>query len=71
VPLWILDEPFTALDARGVTALSNLIAGHVGGGGTVVLTTHQEVPVDAARRKRVDLGSPAAVPAAEAKDAVC
>ena len=71
VPLWILDEPFTALDVRGVAALSNLIAGHVGAGGTVVLTTHQEVPVDAARRKRVDLGSPAAVPEVEAEDAVC
>jgi heme exporter protein A len=71
VPLWILDEPFTALDVRGVAALSNLIASHVGAGGTAVLTTHQEVPVDAARRKRVDLGSPAAVPEAEAEDAVC
>ena len=71
VPLWILDEPFTALDTRGVAALSDLIARHVGGGGTVVLTTHQEVPVDAARRQRVDLGSPATAPAAEAEDAVC
>ena len=70
VPLWILDEPFTALDTRGVAALSDLIAGHVGGGGTVVLTTHQEVPVYAARRKRVDLGG-VAVFAEEAKDAVC
>lgn len=71
VPLWILDEPFTALDVRGVANLSALIARHIEGGGTVVLTTHQEVPVDAARRKRVDLGSPAAVPAAEAEDAAC
>jgi heme exporter protein A len=71
VPLWILDEPFTALDVRGVANLSTLIARHIEGGGTVVLTTHQEVPVDAARRKRVDLGSPAAVPAAEAEDAAC
>jgi heme exporter protein A len=71
VPLWILDEPFTALDVRGVANLSTLIARHIEGGGTVVLTTHQEVPIDAARRKRVDLGSPAAVPAAEAEDAAC
>ncbi len=71
VPLWILDEPFTALDVRGVANLSTLIARHIEGGGTVVLTTHQEVPVDAARRKRVDLGSPAAVPVAEAEDAAC
>jgi heme exporter protein A len=70
-PLWILDEPFTALDVRGVANLSDLIARHVDGGGTVVLTTHQEVPVNAAKRKRVDLGSPAAVPEAEAEDVEC
>jgi heme exporter protein A len=68
VPLWILDEPFTALDARGVANLSALIARHIEGGGTVVLTTHQEVPVDAARRKRVDLG---AITVVEAEDAAC
>ncbi len=71
VPLWILDEPFTALDVRGVAHLSALIARHIENGGTVVLTTHQEVPVDAARRKRVDLGSPTAAPVAEAEDAAC
>jgi heme exporter protein A len=71
VPLWILDEPFTALDVRGVAHLSALIARHIESGGTVVLTTHQEVPVDAARRKRVDLGSPTAAPVAEAEDAAC
>lgn len=71
VPLWILDEPFTALDVRGVAHLSGLIARHIESGGTVVLTTHQEVPVDAARRKRVDLGSPTAAPVAEAEDVAC
>jgi len=71
VPLWILDEPFTALDLRGVANLSALVARHIEAGGTVVLTTHQEVPVDAVRHKRVDLGSPAAAPVAEAEDAVC
>jgi heme exporter protein A len=71
VPLWILDEPFTALDVRGVANLSALVARHIEGGGTVVLTTHQEVPVDAARRKRVELGSPAAAPIAEAEDVAC
>jgi heme exporter protein A len=71
VPLWILDEPFTALDVRGVENLSALIARHVDAQGTVVLTTHQEVPVDAARRKRVDLGRAAAVPEPEVEDAAC
>ncbi len=71
VPLWILDEPFTALDVRGVANLSALIARHIHNGGTVVLTTHQEVPVEAAHRKRVDLGGPVAMPEAEAEDAAC
>ncbi len=55
-PLWILDEPFTALDVKGVAELGELIAGHVRGGGIVALTTHQEVPIDAASVQRVDLG---------------
>jgi heme exporter protein A len=71
VPLWILDEPFTALDVRGVENLSALIARHVDGDGMVVLTTHQEVPVDAARRKRVDLGRTAAGAENEVEDAAC
>jgi heme exporter protein A len=70
-PLWILDEPFTALDVRGVANLSALIARHSAAGGTIVLTTHQEVPVEAARRKRVDLGAVAASSVAEAEDAAC
>jgi heme exporter protein A len=43
--LWILDEPFTALDVRGVAALSTLIGEQLGRGGIVVLTTHQDVPL--------------------------
>jgi heme exporter protein A len=56
---------------RGVANLSALIARHIQNGGTVVLTTHQEVPVEAAHRKRVDLGVPVATPEAEAEDATC
>jgi heme exporter protein A len=47
VPLWILDEPFTALDAQAVKRLGDLIAAHVRTGGMVVLTTHMEVPIAA------------------------
>ena len=49
VPLWILDEPFTALDVRGVARLAKLIGEHVAEGGIVMLVTHQEVPVEKAR----------------------
>lgn len=55
-PLWILDEPFTALDVKGVAELGALIAGHVRAGGIVAMTTHQEVPIDAASIQVVELG---------------
>ena len=41
--LWILDEPFNALDTDAVKALQGLIAEHLEQGGLVVLTSHQEV----------------------------
>ena len=49
--IWILDEPFNALDRHGVGILNQLIARHVSGGGAVVLTTHQswEAPVPVVR----------------------
>jgi heme exporter protein A len=56
MPLWILDEPFTALDARGVAALSALVARHLADGNIVVFTTHQEVSVDAGRTATIELG---------------
>jgi heme exporter protein A len=52
--LWILDEPYTALDARGVAALSQLIGNFLVRKGTVVLTTHQEVAVPG-RVERLEL----------------
>lgn len=58
--VWVLDEPFTALDVRGVAALSALIAEHLRRDGIVVLTTHQEVPIDGRVEKLVLV--PAAAP---------
>ena len=55
VPLWILDEPFSALDVGAVTELECLLAGHIAAGGMVVLTTHQEVQVVTQAVLRVDL----------------
>ena len=43
--LWILDEPFNALDVKAVQMLSDLIGGHVDGGGMVIMTSHQEIPM--------------------------
>jgi heme exporter protein A len=39
--LWILDEPFTAIDRQGVCELESWLAAHVESGGAVLLTTHQ------------------------------
>lgn len=38
--LWILDEPFTAIDAAGVKQLERWIAQHRDSGGAVMVTTH-------------------------------
>jgi heme exporter protein A len=43
--IWILDEPFTALDAKAVDMLSGLVAGHLEAGGIAVITSHQAVPL--------------------------
>jgi heme exporter protein A len=42
--LWILDEPFTALDVKAVDMLADLVAEHVAGGGMAILTSHQTIP---------------------------
>jgi len=42
-PLWVLDEPFSALDVQGISATRSLIDAHLPDGGAVILTTHQEV----------------------------
>ncbi len=56
-PLWILDEPFTALDVDAVDLLQALIAEHVAGGGLTVLTTHQVVPLTSGQARHLDLGT--------------
>jgi heme exporter protein A len=43
--LWILDEPFVALDPGAVTQLVELLGRHVAGGGMVLYTSHQTVPM--------------------------
>ena len=53
--IWILDEPFTALDTNAVAVLERLIAAHVAGGGIVVLTTHVEVAIAAVSMVLVNL----------------
>ena len=54
-PLWVLDEPFTAIDAKGIAALEAKLMEHTGAGGMVVLTTHQALTI--ASVKVVDLSA--------------
>lgn len=49
VPLWLLDEPFTALDTAGVAMLRGILEGHAGRGGAVVYSTHQDPGMAATR----------------------
>lgn len=53
--LWILDEPFVALDIGAVELLQPIIAKHVENGGMVILTTHQEVPLTTGEVIRLSL----------------
>ena len=55
-PLWVLDEPFTALDKAAVAQLEKHLAGHCQQGGLVVLTTHHEMTVKPAGYRELDLG---------------
>jgi heme exporter protein A len=43
-PVWLLDEPLTALDAAGEAMLGQLIADHRAGGGMVIAATHRSLP---------------------------
>ncbi|ACA32383.1 cytochrome c biogenesis heme-transporting ATPase CcmA [Histophilus somni] len=52
--LWILDEPFTAIDKQGVNVLTQLFEQHVENGGIVILTSHQEIPSNKLQKVRLD-----------------
>jgi heme exporter protein A len=56
-PLWILDEPFTALDTGAVQLLADTLARHQNAGGMVLFTTHQEVNLPGAPVRKLRLDS--------------
>ncbi|MBX8553510.1 cytochrome c biogenesis heme-transporting ATPase CcmA [Pseudomonas cichorii] len=55
-PIWILDEPFTALDKQGVAQLENHLAQHCEQGGMIVMTTHHTLSRMPAGYRDIDLG---------------
>lgn len=54
--LWVLDEPFNALDVKAVALLVALIEAHLERGGMALLTTHQDVPLASERVSEITLG---------------
>jgi len=44
--LWVLDEPFNALDREANLALQTLLINHVDHGGIVALSSHQDLQID-------------------------
>ncbi|HKX43202.1 MAG TPA: cytochrome c biogenesis heme-transporting ATPase CcmA, partial [Burkholderiaceae bacterium] len=58
--LWLLDEPFDALDADGVGRLNTLLLQHAQRGGTVLLTSHQATLSPTLRLRELDLDACAA-----------
>ena len=58
--LWILDEPFTALDKQGVAQLERHLTQHCARGGMVILTTHHQLLERPAQYREMDLGQLAA-----------
>jgi heme exporter protein A len=56
-PLWILDEPLTALDGDGTEVLASLLAAQLQTGGAIVAASHQPLQIGGARVLTLDLGA--------------
>ncbi|WP_034948135.1 cytochrome c biogenesis heme-transporting ATPase CcmA [Erwinia oleae] len=54
-PLWILDEPLTAIDIDGVASLMALFTRHADNGGSIILTTHQPLPASSRDIRKISL----------------
>jgi heme exporter protein A len=53
--LWLLDEPYNALDDAGTRLCTGLLEGHVARGGALVIASHLPVPLPAHRLRELDL----------------
>lgn len=54
-PLWVLDEPLTALDVGAVGLMQELIGEHLANRGMVIFTTHQPLQVDGVQTRSLTL----------------
>ncbi len=55
--LWVLDEPFIALDERAIAIVQSLIEEHLAAGNVALISTHQEVPIRARSVQQIRLGA--------------
>lgn len=55
VPLWILDEPYTNLDAAGATLVSALIGRQLDAGGAAIIAAHQPPAIPGHVPRRLEL----------------
>lgn len=53
-PLWILDEPFNAIDKNGVMVLTKLFEQHCAEGGITIITSHQDVPSETLQKVHLE-----------------
>ena len=54
-PLWLLDEPFTSLDAASTNVVTQRFLAHLQRGGLVVVVTHQEIALPSERLQQLRL----------------
>lgn len=54
-PLWILDEPQSALDKSGIQLFEDLASQHMDKGGMIVMTSHHDVGFDSSYIQRLSL----------------
>ncbi len=53
-PLWILDEPVSALDKHFIALFKEKLLRHLAGGGMAIFATHQDLGIDQVRRLNLD-----------------
>jgi heme exporter protein A len=59
-PLWLLDEPTTALDAAAQVALAGIMQAHLKGGGILMAAVHAPLGLDDAQELRLGVATEAA-----------
>ena len=55
MPLWILDEPLSALDVVAQRQLTDLLERHLAGNGMLIYSTHQDLPLTTRSHRVIDL----------------